>query len=348
MTELKDPDISHVDVAAQSALFQMVTGARLAQAIYVAAALQIADFLADGPQTVAELSEITRTHAQSLYRLLRALASVGIFAEGPDGAFCLNSMGNLLRSDLPGTLWAAALHFNEPYWWRTTGDMLHSVQTGEPAPPHLYGMDTWEYLAQHPETAAIFNNAMTANSDRQLPAILEAFDFSDIGTLIDIAGGRGALLAGILRAYPAMRGILFDLPEVVTQASAVLAPAGVEDRCLAVGGDFFGTLPQGGDAYLLKQILHDWDDEQASRILANIRRTMVPTAKLLLVEHVILPGNEPQVGKLLDLTMLVQLGGRERTSAEWQKLLADSGFALQRIVPTRAGVSIIEAWPTES
>jgi PPOX class F420-dependent enzyme/OxyR family protein len=340
-------------------LYQMIIGGRVAQAVYVAAKLRIADALADGPKTAAELANVSDTHAPSLYRLLRALASLGVFAEEvvgvsqtpasrsrtPDGSFRLTPLADLLRSDMAGSLRAAALHFGDPFWWRTMGELLYSVQTGKTAPQHLYGVDEWRYLAQHPETAAVFNDSMTANTRRQIPAILAAYDFSEIGTLVDVAGGHGALLSAILGDYSAMRGILFDLPPVVAGAGPLLQAGGVAERCEIVGGNMFETIPGGGDAYLLKLILHDWDDERASQILENVRRAMGEAARLLLVENVIEPGNEPQPAKLLDLVMLVNFGGRERTTVEWEDLLAKAGFRLARIVPTRANVSIIEASP---
>jgi PPOX class F420-dependent enzyme/OxyR family protein len=328
-----------------SGLYQMIIGGRLAQAVYVAAWLQIADHLADGRKTAADLAARCGAHAGALYRLLRALASLGVFAEDADGSYRLTPSAQFLRSDVTGSLRMAALHFGDPFWWRTMGDLLYCVQTGRTATEHLYGMDEWEYLALHPETAEVFNDAMTANSLRQIPAILEAYDFSDIDTLVDIAGGHGALLAAILHAYPAMRGILFDLPSVVRGAEPMLQEARVADRCEIAGGDMFKAVPEGGDAYLLKLILHDWDDERAARILGNLRRTMSESARLLLIEHVIEPGNAPQHGKLLDLAMLMNQGGRERTADEWKDLLERAGFRLSRVLPTRAQVNVIEATP---
>jgi PPOX class F420-dependent enzyme/OxyR family protein len=327
------------------ALHEMIIGGRVAQAVYVAARLQIADHLAGGAKTAARLAEMSGAQAPSLYRLLRALASLGVFAEGPDGKFSLTPMAEFLRSDAPGSLRAAALHFGDPYWWSTMGELLYCVETGLPAPQHLHGMDEWEYLVLHPETSAIFNDSMTDNTRRQVPAILAAYDFSGIDTLVDVAGGHGALLAAILHAYPPMHGVLFDLPSVAAETGPRLQAAGVADRCTIMGGNMFESVPDGGDAYLLKLILHDWSDERAAQILGNLRDTMSPEARLLLIEHVIQPGNEPQPAKLLDLIMLVNLGGRERTAAEWEDLLGAAGFELARVVPTRAGVSIIEAVP---
>ena len=331
--------------AARAALIQMISGGRVAQAVYVAARLKIADLLADGPRTATELATLSEAHPPSLYRLLRALASLGVFAEGPDGTFSLTPRANFLRSDVPGSVRPGAVYLAGPYRWRCMGELLHSVRTGQTVPQHLYGVDEWEYLARHPEDAAVFNEAMTANTRQQIPAILEAYDFSGIDSLVDIAGGHGALLAAVLRVYPQMYGVLFDQPHVVEGAPDVLEESGVADRCRIVGGDMFGELPSGGGAYLLKLILHDWDDNHAAQILSNLRRTMSAPAKLLLIENVIQPGNGPQPAKLLDLTMLTNPGGRERTAAEWEDMLQATGFSLTGITPTSAGLGILEAAP---
>jgi hypothetical protein len=333
------------DTATRSTLAQMLGGGRVAQAVYVAAKLNIADLLCQGAKPVAELAVLSRTHAPSLYRLLRALASIGMFAEEADHTFCLTPLARLLCSDVPGSLRGMALFYGDPYWWRSQGELLYCVQTGKPAPPYLHGVDEWTYLARHPETAAVFNEAMSNSTLDQIPAILEAYDFSPIDTLVDIGGGYGVLLAAILNAYPDMHGILFDQVGVVEHALPVLEAAAVADRCETLSGDLFGELPRFRDGYILKLILHDWDDDRASQILANLRRCMNESATLLLVEHVILPGNEPQFGKLLDLAMLAFPGGRERTATEWAELLRVAGFTLTRIIPTAAAVSLIQAVP---
>ena len=236
-----------------------------------------------------------------------------------------------------------ALFHGDPYWWRSLGELLYCVQTGQPAPAHVHGVDEWAYLREHPETASVFNEAMSLNTLEQIPAILAAYDFSSIQALVDVGGGYGVLLAAILNAYPAMRGILFDQAEVVAHAVPVLEAYGVAKRCEIRSGDLFGAVPTGANCYLLKLILHDWNDEQARQILVNLRRAMTSSATLLVVERVILPGNEPQAAKLLDLAMLSFPGGRERTAAEWKALLRAAGFVLTAIVPTEAGVSIIQS-----
>jgi predicted O-methyltransferase YrrM len=333
------------DAAARATLSEMIGGGRVAQALYVAAKLNIPDFLVEGAKTAAELATLTSTHAPSLHRLLRALASLGVFIEEPEQSFGLTPLAGLLCSGVPNSLKGMALLSGDPYWWRSQGELLYCVKTGKPAPPYLHGVDEWGYLARHPETAAVFNEAMIANTHWQIAPILDAYDFSEIDTLVDIGGGAGVLLAAVLRANPDMHGILFDQPGVVRQAPAVLEANGVADRCETLGGDLFGELPNQGDGYLLKLILHDWDDDRARQILSNVHRSMTRSGTLLLVEHVILPGNAPQFAKLLDLAMLAFPGGRERTAAEWEELLRASGFTLTRIVPTTAPVSIIQCRP---
>lgn len=331
--------------ARQQALFDMITGFRVSQMIFVVARLGIPDMLKDGPQDVETLALETGTHAPSLYRLLRALASMGIFAETDDGRFTLTPLAELLRSGVPGSQRAAALYHGDPSQWRTWGEFLYSITTGESAFQHFHGIDAWEYRAQRPELNAVFNDLMTANTRRQTAAVVSAYDFSGVGTLVDVAGGHGALIAAILAANPRLRAILCDASHVVDGAYAILDAAGVSDRCRVVSCDFFTSVPGGGDAYLLKLIIHDWDDDQAIAILNTCRNAMPEHGRLLLVENVIPPGNIPHVGKINDLQMLVALGGRERTAAEFGDLLARAGFKLTRIVPTQSHLSIVEALP---
>ncbi len=226
--------------------------------------------------------------------------------------------------------------------WQPWGELSHSVQTGETAVRHVFGMDIWEYREQHPDSNAIFNAAMTSLSGRDIPAILAAYDFTSIQTLVDVAGGHGKLIAGILQAHPAMRGMLFDMPHVLAGAASVLEAAGVTDRCQLVSGDFFESVPRGGDAYLLRRILHDWDDERSTAILESCHRAMPEHGKLLVLEGVVQPPNRSDPTKLTDLQMLVSAGGRERTETEWQTLLAGAGFALTKVYRASAETSIIE------
>jgi len=330
------------DQRARDTLMQMINGFQLSRAIYVAATLGIADLLKDGFRTTDDLAEATHTDAPSLYRLLRALASEGVFTEDEDGRFGLTPLGQLLRPDVPGTLRGWALLMGGPSGWTTWENLLYSVQTGESAFRHNHGMSVWTYRERHPEANAIFNEAMLSLSALEVDAIVRAYDFSGITTLVDVAGGHGALLVGVLQANPHVQGILFDLPHVVEGARAVLETAGVADRCRLVAGDMFDAVPTGGDAYMLKSILHDWSDERAVAILQRCHASMPPHAKLLLGERVLAPGNMPHPGKFMDLHMLVAVEGRERMAAEYEALLAAAGFTLTRIIATGRPMSIIE------
>lgn len=326
-----------------AALAQIMTSGLAAQAVSVAAELGVADLLSEGPRSVGELAQQTGTHAPSLQRLLRFLASLGIFAQDERGHVGLTPLAAPLCADAPGSLQALSRLMGGPVVRHAMGGLVHSVRTGEAAIPQAYGMSLWAYLAQHPEQAALFNDHFTTQSERQIPAILEAYDFAGIGTLVDVGGGHGALLSAILSAHPGQHGILYDQPDVVAGAAPVLAAAGLADRITARGGDVFASVPEGGDAYVIKNVLHNWDDEQASVILSNVQRVLRPGGRLLLIEHVIHPGNAPQYGTLLDLMMLALFGSRERTVAEWEALLNASGFHVAQILPTRAELSVIEA-----
>jgi hypothetical protein len=324
----------------------MVTGCWISQALYVAAKLGIADLLQEGPQSCARLAEATQTHAEALYRVLRALASVGIFAEDEAGHFRLTPLADLLRTDAPGSLRAFAIMLGAPEHWRAWEGVLHSVRTGQPAFDHVFGIPLFEYFPTHPEAARIFDDAMTSRSAQENTAIVAAYAFTAAHTVVDIGGGQGTLLASILEIHPHARGVLFDLPHVIASARTRIERAGQAARWEYVAGDFFAAVPAGGDCYLLKKVIHDWDDERAQRILTNCRTAMAGTGRLLLIEPLIPPGNEASFNKLLDLLMLVwNAGGRERTEREHQGLLAAAGFRLSRVIPTRAGVSIIEAVP---
>jgi hypothetical protein len=323
----------------------MLQGFRVTQALHVTAKLGIADLLAAGPRTADDLAAATGTHARALYRLLRAVAPVGVLSEDAAGAFALTDLGQHLRADHPRSVRGLALFQGDPEMYGTWQHLLHSVSTGEPAFRHLHGVDHWEYNARHPEAGAVFDAAMTSRSLQERDAVLAGYDFSGARTVVDVAGGHGALLAGILAANPRARGVLFDQPHVVADAEPALRDAGVADRCALVGGSFFEAVPDGGDVYVLKFIVHDWDDAQASAILRTCRRAMTPEARLLVVEQVIAPGNAHDPGKYADLNMLVMLGGQERTADEFATLYEAAGFRLTRVTPIAAGVSLIEGAP---
>jgi hypothetical protein len=338
------PDEEPQMTSPQEQMSRMLTGYWVAQALYAAARLRLADLLKDGPRSADDLAAATGTRGDTLYRLLRALASVGVFAEDDHRRFTLTPLAECLRSDVPGSQWALAVMNGEEHY-HAWGDLLYSLKTGKPAFDKHYGAPVFDYLSRHPEQAVVFDAAMVGVHGRETAAMLDAYDFAGIGTLADVGGGNGSLLTEVLRKHPALRGLLYDLPNVVARARAGLDAAGLAERCRAVPGDFFASVPAGADAYLLRHILHDWDDEKATKILRNIRQAVAPSGKVLVVESVIPPGNTPSFGKLLDLTMLVIPGGRERTEEEYRALFAAGGFRLTRVVPTRAEVSVIEGAP---
>lgn len=328
------------------ALFQMITGKFVSRAVYAAARLRLADLLADGPRTAAELAASTGNHAPSLRRLLRALAGLGVLATipGSEPRFALTPVGELLR-DTPGSLRAMALWICDPRHDRAWDEIFHSLATGEPGFDQAYGMPVFDHFARDPDFAAIFNDAMTSLSAATHPAVVAAYDFSGLHLLVDVGGGHGSLLAGILAANPHLSGIVYDLPQVIEGTQAALAAAGLEGRCRAEGGSFFERVPAGADGYILSFVLHDWDDERATAILRNVRQAMSPEGRVLVVEGLIPEGDEPALSKLSDLEMLVMTsGGRERTAEELGELFAAAGLRLTRVVPTAGAAFVLEAF----
>src|SRR6266404_2125778 len=323
-------------------LTQMITGSLLAQAVYVAAKLGIADLLADGPKSVGDLASAAGADAPSLYRVLRALASCGIFTEQDDQVFDSTPAATLLRSDSPGSLRDLAIFMGEDWHWQVWGHTLYSVRTGKPAWKQVHGEDVFLYFAANPEASEIFNRAMTSLSNLAIKAVVEAYDFSGIATLVDIAGGHGSLLTSILNANPFLRAVLFDVPHVIEGAKENAAIKALSSRCDLTTGDFFVSVPAGADGYIMKHIIHDWDDERGLQILSNIRQVMKSNARVLLVETVISAGKQQDFGKVLDIEMLVSPGGKERTAAEYKDLFARAGLSLTSIVPTKSPYSIIE------
>ncbi|MFO0936536.1 MAG: methyltransferase [Gemmataceae bacterium] len=318
---------------------QMIFGKWVSMALSVAAKLRIADRISGNPKTVAELAAESGTHPPSLFRLLRALASVGVFAE-EDGRFRQTPLSEVLRSDVRGSMRAVADYCGADWSWRPWGQLLETVRTGKTAFDEVFGEQAFEYLAKHPDESAVFNEGMTGFSMQASTPIAEAYDFSRFGTIVDVGGGHGHLLCTILAKHPGPKGIVFDSAHVVAGAVSRIAEAGLDSRCRTDGGDFFRAVP-AGDAYVLKHIIHDWPDNQSTLILRNCRNAAKPGAKLILVEMVIPPGNEPSPGKLLDLEMLVIASGKERTEKEYAELLAGAGWKLSKIVPTKSPVSLI-------
>jgi hypothetical protein len=325
----------------QQLLKQMI-GGWTTQAIYVASELGIADLLAEGPQTAEELAQQTKTHSGALYRVLRALATVGIFAEDEERRFLLTPLAESLRSDIPGSLRAFGIMLGAEFY-QSWGELLYSVQTGKPGFDKRFGMPFFQFMTEHSERHAIYDAAMMVHGVAETEPMLDAYDFSAFGTVIDVGGGQGRMLAAILNRHPAIEGILFDLPAVAERSEAIISELGLSERCRIVGGDFFSSVP-AADAYVLRHIIHDWDDKDAVTILRNCRDAMNPGGKVLLVETVIPPLNEPCFGKWLDLMMLI-VGGRERTEEQYRRLFAQAGLKLSRIVPTAHEVSIAEGVP---
>ena len=337
---VKKVKMNHVSLHQQ--LDGMITGYWISQSIYAAAKFGIADHLKDGPRSVEELAEATSTSADALYRLLRALASAGIFAEGESRQFSLTPLAEPLQSDVPGSKRAMALMSGDEQF-RSWAEIEYSIQTGRIAFEKVFGKPIFDYLGDNPDKARIFDAAMVGIHGRESNAVLDAYDLSDVRVVADIGGGNGSQITLVLEKHANLKGILFDLPHVANRAKERLETAGLLDRCEVVGGNFFESVPGGADAYMMRHIIHDWDDDKSLTILRNCHTAMSPESKLLIVESVIPPGNEPFGGKLLDLVMLLIPGGRERTEDEYRTLLDQAGFELSRIVPTSTEISVIEA-----
>jgi hypothetical protein len=334
-------------VQAAAALRQIASGMRAAQALYVAAKLNVADHLAQGPLDAEELSRATEVDAAALGRVMRALCSLHVFAESPTGKFSLTSTAELLRSDVPGSYRAGVLFSAGEVRWRCWSDLLGTVRAGGGGAERTLGMSVFDFYAAHPEESEIHDQAMRAISASQVAAIVGAFDFSQADVVIDVGGGTGELLAAVLAANSLLRGILFDLPHVVAHARSVFTDNGVIDRAQTMDGSFFESVPSGGNTYLMKTVIHDWDDARATAILANCRRAMTAGGKLLIIERQLPDVGEPgQTAEafLVDLEMLVMTpGGRERTRSEFARLLSDTQFKLARVIPTTSPLSIFEA-----
>lgn len=326
-------------------LFQLSFGYLPAICVNVVARLSVAEQLAQGPRHVSEIAAACQANSDALYRVMRAVATVGVFKEVEPRKFTQTPMSDLLRRDHPESLRPFVLFFADPVHFRCYANLMHSVKTGETTVKPTFGVELFDFLKDHPEESEVFNAAMVNVTQMFLPAVLEAYDFSGTKTLVDVGGGHGSVIAAILQKYPGMKGILFDLDHVVRGAGAQLSAMGVADRCAIQAGDFFTAVPPGGDTYIMKNIIHDWDDERSLVILKNIagRLKGTPQGKVVLLEFALSPGNDPQLGKWADIEMLALPGGRERTSDEYRDLFARAGLRMTRVVPTKAPQSVIEA-----
>lgn len=338
------PPPTGMELPPQLALARMMSGYAVSQLIYVAAKLGIPDLLRDGPLTIDQLATSAGAHQTSLLRVMRGLAAVGLFKESNNKTFEITPLGQYLRTDAPDSLAPVALFSQDSY--AAWGQLLRAVETGEPAFNHVFGMHRYQYLEQHPDAAVRFNAAMALLSSQLRRAVVAGYDFSRFGTAIDIGGGQGGLLIELLRANPALRGILFDTAGVAAAVGKGFEEAGLIERCDVVAGDFFESVPSGGDVYLLSHVIHNWRDDDSTRILKNCREAMDSESTLLIVEIIMPDECGPSFSSyplvMTDLQMFVMTGGRERTEAEFRVLLETAGFELKRIIRTQALESIIE------
>jgi SAM-dependent methyltransferase len=337
--------MSDFELSEEARFRKLLSDYRIASALNVAKELGIPALLASGPRTLVELTRVTEAHPRSLFRLLRALVSVGAIGQIDEGTYVATSLTPYIATDLPSAQAIRALPGGLPHEREAWDHLRDSIITGESAFRRLHGESSWDYHDRYPELGAALHDGMASGTREWARAVLTAYSFADATVVVDVGGGRGALLAAILRAYPHLLGILFDRPAVVQAAPPWFADAGVSDRCRIIAGDFLSSVPNGGDLYLCKSILHNWDDDSARRILQNCRRVIPPVGRLVLVEPVLDPGDPNQRDTfLMDLHMLVIHGSGERTAAEFTALLASTGFRLTWMSPS--GMSILEAVPT--
>jgi hypothetical protein len=324
-------------------LIQMATAYWVSKLVHAATELNLADHLATGPQSVEVLAKLTQTHPPSLHRLLRTLSSLGIFTEDASHRFGLTPLGEAMKTGAPGSARATILTLAGNSISRAWENLVYSLRTGKPAFDQAHGAPIFDWLAAHPDEASLFGETMIGFHGAEPAAVAAAYDFSGLRTVVDVGGGTGNLLTTILAAQPGPHGVLFDLPHVVREASALIQKRGLTDRVEIQSGSFFEKVPEGGDAYLLSHIIHDWTEEQCITILGHCRRAMKPDGRLLVVEMVLPPGDAPHPGKMLDMMMLVVPGGQERTADEYRALFGKAGLRLTRVVPTASAVSIVEA-----
>jgi DNA-binding PadR family transcriptional regulator len=342
--------MTDAEVPPRERLRQLVNGYQVTQAIHVAVVLGLPDLLAAGPRSASDLVAATGSHPGSLYRLLRALTSVGLLrtsGEDDNRQFELTELGHLVRNDVTGSLAGWVMLVGRPYHWEAWGDLLHSVQTGQTAFDARHGGESvWAWRERRPEESRIFDRAMSSIAATVARGLADAYDFGGCSVVADLGGGEGTLLATVLPRYADMKGVLLDLPHVVSGAPAVLAAAGVADRCEIVPGSFFESVPSGCDAYLLKSILHDWDDAASVQILQQIREATSATSKLLIVERIVTDREPSAIAAMSDLNMMVNTGGQERSIEQWRALADAARFELTRTIDIGFGWSVIEATPS--
>ena len=339
------PDIAHEAPSPQAQLIQMATAHWVSRLVYLAAQMNLPDHLAEGPRTADELALSTATDGPSLYRVMRTLASLGLFTEDPRHRFSLTPLGEGLKTGSPGSVRASVLIMAGDLCTKSMDHLLYSVQTGKTGFEKAFSMPLFEWLASHPTEASMFSETMVGLHGEEPAAVAAAHDFSEFETIIDVGGATGNLLTTILGRHPEPRGLLFDQPHVVRDAPTLIKARGLTDRIRIEAGNFFDSAPAAGDAYLLSHIIHDWNEAQCLTILGNCRRAMKPGSRLLIIEMVLPTGDTPHLGKMLDIIMLTIPGGRERTEPEYRTLLDKAGFRLARVVPTESAVSILEAVP---
>jgi hypothetical protein len=331
------PPLTPIDIA-----MQMACGYIASSALNAAARLKIADLLNNGPKHVTDLAKETSTSADILYRILRALASSGVFVEVTPHVFANTPISEVIRSDHPQSIYDMVIWICDAFHYDCYRDMMPILQDGKSAAEHVFQKPVFEAIFSDPDLARSFNNAMTSMSAQVIPAVLQAYDFSGIGTLADIAGGHGFAITSILKKYPEMKGILFDLPNVVVGASDRIEKMQLIDRLKVVEGDFFESVPRA-DAYIMKHIIHDWDDEKSIAIIKNCGKNLESGGKVILIETVLPIGNEPHMGKWIDIEMFMLPGGRERTKEEFRELFDRAGFKLNKVVPTQSPLWVVES-----
>jgi len=345
MSTMQNSPGEAVQLSPVVSLRELMNGMRVTQLIYVASKLGIADLLKDGSKSVDELASKVGAHPRALYRVLRALAGIGVFAEVGDRKFELTALGEPLQDRVPGSVRARAIMNGEEVFWKPWGDLLNCVKTGDTPFNRVFGMSRLEYRERNAEVGTNFNKAMSAATVPTANAVVEAYDFSGVNRVIDLAGGRGALIAAILKRYPHVQGVLTDLPAVANEAEAFIESEGLEDRCETIGGDYYKSIPSGGDIYLLKSVIESEPDDGAVDLLKNCRRAMGNHARLLIVEPIMSPHGSPSPANVFDVHMMVMGGGLLRTEEEYGALFEKAGFRVNRVLPTSSQASIIEGAP---